>query len=125
LVEYTALHGQGFVAFGIKLGKIIPIDLNPGQPIIAQKDAFLASTPEVNIDMQFVKRFGVGLFGGEGFILQKLSTSAPSQMVFLEASGEVIEIALQPGQVLKVDTGNLVAFDQTVDYNIERVGNIF
>ncbi len=124
LTEYTAKGGRGFVALGRSLGKIVPLQLTEGQTIIAQKDAFLASTSNVDVDIHLVKRLGAGLFGGEGFILQKIVAKSPNQTVFLEASGQVIELNLQEGQVIKVDTGNLVAFDPTVNYDIERAGNI-
>jgi len=123
LVEFTS-EGPGFVAFSRKLGRIVPIQLNAGESIIAQKHAYLASTPGIDIGIAFVKKFGAGLFGGEGFILQKITSKEPSQIVFIEACGQLIEITLQNNQILKVDPGNIVAFDTTVDYDIQRAGNI-
>ena len=123
LVEFTS-EGSGFVAFSRKLGRIFPVQLNTEESIIAQKHAYLASTPEIDISITFVKKFGAGLFGGEGFILQKITSKDSNQIVFIEACGQLIEITLQNNQVIKVDPGNIVAFDVTVDYDIQRAGDI-
>lgn len=103
-------------------GKIIPLDLSElGNKIICQKDAFLAAAKGVSIGIELRKRIGVGLFGGEGFIMQKLEGDG---MAFVHAGGTIIERELQAGEVLKLDTGCLVAFTQTVDYDIEFVGGL-
>ena len=99
-------------------GRIIPIRLDGTNPIIGQKSSFLAAEDSVNIDMYFKKKLGAGIFGGEGFILQKFSGNG---MVFLEIDGEVIERYLEPGETLFVDQGHVAAMDETVDFDIERI----
>lgn len=103
-------------------GKIIPMDLQElGGRLICQKDAFLCAAKGVSIGIEFQRRLGTGIFGGEGFIMEKLEGDG---LAFVHAGGFVMEKELLPGQRLKVDTGCLVAFTQTVDYNIEFVGGI-
>ncbi|MBO5151658.1 MAG: TIGR00266 family protein [Methanobrevibacter sp.] len=99
-------------------GRIIPIRLDGTNPIIGQKSSFLAAEDSVNIDMYFRKKLGAGIFGGEGFILQKFSGNG---MVFLEIDGEVIERYLEPGETLFIDQGHVAAMDETVDFDIERI----
>ena len=89
--------------------------------MICQKGAFLCAQPTVNLETVFTKKFSAGLFGGEGFILQKVSGNG---MLFLEVDGDRVEKQLAPGEVLKVDTGNVVAFEDTVSYSIETVKGI-
>ena len=102
-------------------GKIIPIRLNGSKSIIGQKSSFLAAEDSVDIDMYFKKKLGAGLFGGEGFILQKFSGNG---MVFLEIDGDVIEKTLAPGETLLVDNGHVAALDETVDFDIQRVKGV-
>ncbi|QXP62576.1 TIGR00266 family protein [Polaribacter sp. HaHaR_3_91] len=103
-------------------GKIIPIDLTEfGGKFICQKDAFLCAAKGVSIGIEFSKKLGRGLFGGEGFIMQKLEGDGLS---FIHAGGTMAKKVLQPGEVLKVDTGCIVGFTQDVDYDIEFVGGI-
>lgn len=103
-------------------GKIIPLDLmEMGGKIVAQKDAFLCAAKGVSVGIEFQRRLGTGLFGGEGFIMQKLEGDG---MAFVHAGGHVFEKTLQPGELLKIDTGCLVAYTQTVDYDIQFVGGI-
>lgn len=103
-------------------GKIQVIDLKSwGGTIIAQKDAFLCGARGVDVSVAFARRFGAGFFGGEGFILQKLTGNG---IVFLHASGTLHEMALGAGEGLRVDTGCLVAMQPGVDYDIERVPGI-
>jgi uncharacterized protein (TIGR00266 family) len=103
-------------------GKIIPLDLMElGGKIIAQKDAFLCAAKGVSIGIEFQRKLGTGLFGGEGFIMEKLEGDG---MAFVHAGGHVFEKTLQPGEVLKIDTGCLVAYTQTIDYDIQFVGGI-
>lgn len=103
-------------------GKIIPIDLSEfGGKFICQKDAFLCAAKGVSIGIEFSKRLGRGLFGGEGFIMQKLEGDG---MGFVHAGGTMAKKVLQPGETLKVDTGCIVGFTQDVDYDIEFVGGI-
>ena len=99
-------------------GKIIPIQLDGTNSIIGQKSSFLASEESVEITMHFKKKLGRGLFGGEGFILQKFSGTG---MVFLEIDGEVIEHDLKAGEKLYVDSGHIAAMDENVDFDVERV----
>ena len=102
-------------------GSIIPLDLSTiGGELLCQKDAFLCAALGTKLDIAFTKRMGVGFFGGEGFILQKMNGDG---MVFIHAGGTVIEKELH-GETLRVDTGCLVAFQPSIDYDIERAGNL-
>lgn len=101
-------------------GKIIPIDLaRVGGNFICQKDAFLCAANGIDIEIAFTKRLGAGFFGGEGFILQRLTGDG---MAFIHAGGTIIERILQPGETLRIDTGCLVGMEETVDYDIKFVG---
>ena len=103
-------------------GKIIALDLlELGGKIVAQKDAFLCAAKGVSVGIEFQRRLGTGLFGGEGFIMQKFEGDG---MAFVHAGGHVFERTLQPGEFLRVDTGCLVAYTKTIDYNIQFVGGI-
>lgn len=103
-------------------GKIIPIDLTEFKgKFICQKDAFLCAAKGVSIGIEFSKRLGRGLFGGEGFIMEKLEGDG---MAFVHAGGTMAKKVLQAGEVLKVDTGCIVGFTQDIDYDIEFVGGI-
>lgn len=99
-------------------GKIMPIELDGNRTIIGQKNAFLAAEESVDIDIHFRKSLGGGLFGGEGFILQRFSGTG---IVFLEIDGEIIEKTLAPGEKLLVDLGHVAAMEETVTFDIERV----
>ena len=101
-------------------GKVIPLDLSRlGGKFICQKDSFLCAAQGIDIDVVFTKRLGAGFFGGEGFILQRLQGDG---LAFVHAGGTLIEKNLRVGEVLRVDTGCLVAFSPSVDYNIQFVG---
>jgi uncharacterized protein (TIGR00266 family) len=101
-------------------GKIIPIELKDfGGRILCQKDSFLCAAMGIEIEVAFTKRLGAGIFGGEGFILQRLHGDG---MVFVHAGGTIIERDLVEGEVLRVDTGCLVAFSEQVDYDIQFIG---
>lgn len=103
-------------------GKIIPIDLSRFQNrIICQKDAFLCAAKGVSIGIEFQRKLGTGLFGGEGFIMEKLEGDG---MAFMHAGGHVLQRQLQAGEMLKVDTGCIVGFTSGVDYDIQFVGGI-
>lgn len=125
MVNYTANVNGAVVAFGSTVaGSVIGVDVSKSE-FIVQKGAFLCAEQTVDLKAVFTKKFAAGLFGGEGFILQKLSGRG---MAFLEIDGDKIERTLLPGEVIKVDTGNVVAFESTVNYDIETVsglGNIF
>ncbi len=99
-------------------GKIISLDIGK-ETYLCQKDSFLCAAQGVDIDIAFTKRLGAGLFGGEGFILQKLSGNGQA---FIHAGGNVIERTLKAGETLRVDTGCIVAFTQGVDYDIQFIG---
>jgi uncharacterized protein (TIGR00266 family) len=113
--------GKGHVAFGAPYpGKIIPINLKKFLgSVICQKDAFLCAARGVEIEVAFTKKIGVGLFGGEGFILQRLEGDG---MAFVHAGGTIIEKNLAVGETLRVDTGCLVAFSKSISYDIQFVG---
>jgi len=103
-------------------GKILPIDLNTiGGKFICQKDAFLCANQGVKIGIEFSRKLGRGLFGGEGFIMQRLEGSG---LAFIHAGGTMAKIELKPGEMIKVDTGCVVGFTQTVDYDVQLVGGI-
>lgn len=124
LTAYTNQgYGKRWVTFAAPYpGKVIPFDLSlHGGKIICQKNAFLCAAKGVAIGIEFQKRIGVGLFGGEGFIMQKLEGDG---MAFLHAGGTILERDLGPSEILRVDTGCLAAFSKTVDYNIEMVRGI-
>lgn len=99
-------------------GKIMPVRLNGSNTIIGQKNAFLAAEESVDVDIYFKKKLGAGLFGGEGFVLQKFTGNG---LLFLEIDGEVIEKDLQPGETLLLDPGHIAAMEETVDFDIQRV----
>lgn len=103
-------------------GKIIPLDLSKlGGRVICQKDSFLCAAKGVSVGIEFQRKLGTGLFGGEGFIMQKLEGDGLS---FVHAGGTIVEKQLAAGETLKVDTGCLVAFTQNVNYDIQFVGGI-
>ena len=119
IVDFTVAGGTGIIGFASEMpGKIVPLHLAPGQQIIMQKDAFMCAEKSVQLEMHFRKRLGAGLFGGEGFILQKLTGPG---VAFVELDGEVVEYVLQPGQVMKVDTGHVAMFEPSVDFDIEMI----
>ncbi|WP_224242990.1 TIGR00266 family protein [Hyalangium gracile] len=115
--------GKRKVAFAAPYpGRIIPVNLGKmGGELIAQKDSFLAAAKGVSLGIAFQKKLGAGLFGGEGFIMQRLQGDG---LAFIHAGGTLLERTLAPGQVLRVDTGCIVAFQPSVDYDIQMVGGI-
>lgn len=122
MVTYTSKRDNSEITFGTKFpGSIIPINLNNHYEIIAQKDAFLCAPPSVSLEVTFTKKLSAGFFGGEGFILQRIFGEGT---VFLESVGAVINKTLQNGEVLLVDSGNVVAFEKTVSYEIETVKGV-
>jgi uncharacterized protein (TIGR00266 family) len=119
ITDFFVNSGQGTVAFASEFpGKIIPFQLKQGESIIVQKDAFMCAEKSVDMDMHFRKRLGTGFFGGEGFIMQRITGPG---LAFIEVDGEVIEYDLQRGQHLKVDTGHLAAMEATVDFDVTMV----
>lgn len=126
MANYTAAADNQLIAFASTVpGNIIPINLtNLPNGLMIQKNSFLCAEQTVNTKVAFTKKFSAGLFGGEGFILQKAEGTG---MLFMEVDGDAIEKVLAPGEILKVDTGNVVAFEPSVSYEIETVkglGNI-
>lgn len=123
----TVFHNEGSgkrrVAFAAPYpGKIVPIHLGQiGGTLLCQKDAFLCAAKGVSLGIALQRRLGAGLFGGEGFIMQKLEGSG---MAFVHAGGTLVERVLAPGEVLRVDTGCVVAFEPGVDFDIKYVGKI-
>ncbi|HWN96147.1 MAG TPA: TIGR00266 family protein [Methylomirabilota bacterium] len=115
--------GKKKVAFGAPYpGKIIAVHLSEiGGELLAQKDSFLCAAKGVSLGIAFTKRFGAGLFGGEGFILQRLQGDG---LAFVHAGGTLYQRDLAPGEMLRVDTGCIVAFQPSVDYDIQMVGGI-
>ena len=116
---YTASGGQGMIAFASSFpGSIRAFDIAPGREVIAQKSAFLASEPGVTLSLHFQKKLGSGFFGGEGFIMQKLSGYGKA---FLEIDGYAMEYNLPAGASMIVDTGYLVAMDATCSIDVVTV----
>lgn len=119
MVTYTAGNEGAKIAFASTVpGKIINVDFQGSGSLICQKDAFLCAERGVKLDTIFTKKLGAGVFGGEGFILQKLYGTGTA---FLEIDGDSVSKELAPGEVLLVDTGNVVAFEESVNYEIQRV----
>lgn len=125
MVTYSAMTDGAKIAFAATApGQVMPVNVNEHNGIILQKGAFLCAQEGVELSLVFTKKFSSGLFGGEGFILQKLTGSG---MAFIEVDGDPVIKELAPGEVIKVDSGNVVAFDASVNYEIETVkgvGNI-
>lgn len=118
---YTA-NGAGMIAFGSSFpGQIKAVTIAPGQEMIVQKSAFLASEAGVQLSLHFRKNLGAGLFGGEGFIMQRLSGSGTA---FVEIDGSLIEYDLKPGQKIVVDTGNVAGFSVGVQMEIQQVPGV-
>lgn len=117
--NYTATGGSGLIAFASTFpGEIRPFQVGPGEEFILQKRSFLASEASVKLSMHFHKKLGSGLFGGEGFILQRVSGNGT---VFVEFDGSVVEYELKPGQKIVVDTGNLAAMSASCQMDIQMV----
>ena len=115
---YTA-NGAGMITFGSSFpGKIIPLEIRPDNELILQKKSFLASEPGVELSIHFNKKLSTGFFGGEGFIMQRLSGHG---IAFAEIDGELVEYELKGGEQLIVDTGNVAAFTKTMKMEIRQV----
>ncbi len=122
LTEFTPENGNGYVSFaGNAPGTIIPIEIESGREFIVQKDAFLCAEDGVELSITFQKRLGSMFFGGEGFILERLSGKG---MAFVHACGDMVEIDLKEGESVRVDTGSVVGWDAGVDYTIQMVKGI-
>lgn len=121
-VTFFRAHGPGEVGFaGSYPGRIQAFDLAPGQSLLAQRDAFLFAQPSVQLTVALVKKLGAGFFGGEGFILERLTGPG---LVFIHAGGDFLDITLGAGEALQIETGCIVAFDESVSYDIQFVGGI-
>lgn len=117
--KYTALNGGGTIAFASALpGEILPLELSAGREYICQKTAFLASTQGVELSVAFQRKARAGFFGGEGFIMQRLSGNG---LAFIEVDGAAIRYKLQAGEKIIVDTGHLVMMDSTCSLDIQTV----
>ena len=116
-------HGKGKVSFASPYpGKIVPIDLTKYQgKFICQKNSFLCAAKGVSVGIEFSKKIGTGLFGGEGFIMQKIEGDG---MAFIHSGGTLAQKELAAGEILKVDTGCIVGFTKDVDYDIQFIGGI-
>jgi uncharacterized protein (TIGR00266 family) len=122
LTRFTARDTAGFVSFaGTMTGKIFMVTLVPEKEFIAQKSSFLCCGESVNLDIAFTEKIRAGLFGGEGFILQRMTGVGTA---FLHCCGDIIEMDLKQGEVVKVQTGLVVGFDNTVSYDIALAGGI-
>ena len=120
--KYTAEGSQGMIAFASSFpGAIRVVEITPDHPIVCQKSAFLAATSGVELSIFFQKKVGAGLFGGEGFIMQKLSGNG---IAFLEIDGSAVEYELAAGQQMIVDTGNLALMDETCKMDIQTVKGV-
>jgi len=122
MTHFRTLGAEGEVGLaGDFPGRIQAFDLAPGKSILVQRDGFIAAESSVNLDIAFTKKIGAGLFGGEGFILEKLTGPG---IAFIHGGGDFIEFDLEPGEVLQVDTGCVVAFDESVQYDVQFAGGI-
>lgn len=119
MAQYTADRPGTTIAFASTVaGEILPIDITANGPMICQKGAFLCAQPTIDLNVAFTRKFSAGLFGGEGFILQEI---AGTGIAFLEIDGDKVIKDLAPGEVIKVDTGNVVGFQKGMAYEIETV----
>ncbi len=122
MTTYTCQSGEGLVVFTPEApGKVLDFQLTAGQSLICQKDAFMCAEDSVKLEIQFQKRLGAGLFGGEGFILQKLTGPG---VAFLEIPGDAREYTLAAGEVMQVDPGHIALLEPTVDYDIVTVKGV-
>jgi uncharacterized protein (TIGR00266 family) len=121
-LTYFRASVPGEVGFaGSYPGRVQAFDLKPGQSIFVQRDAFVVAQSSIQLNIAMVKRLGAGFFGGEGFILEQLTGPGT---VFIHAGGDFVEFTLGPGESLQIDTGCIVAFEETVNYDIQLAGGI-
>lgn len=122
LTEFTPENGPGVISFaGEYPGKTIPVELKAGEEMIMQRDAFLCAESSMSLSMHIQKRLGAGIFGGEGFILQKLTGPGTA---FVNFGGDIIQFDLEQNQKLKIDTGCIAMYEPTVTFEITRVRGV-
>jgi uncharacterized protein (TIGR00266 family) len=122
IVDFEASGSPGQVAFSTDFpGKVLPIELEAGQSLVMHKHAFLCAEKSVTLDVFFTKRLGVGMLGGEGFVLQKLTGPG---MTFAELDGDAVEYKLKDGEVLKVEPGHVAMFEASVSFDIQMVKGV-
>jgi len=122
LTYFKGLGQGGEVGFaGDYPGRIQVFDLAAGQSVLVQRDSFICAQSTAQLNIALVKKLGAGFFGGEGFILERLTGPGT---VFIHAGGDFVEFNLKPGETIQIDTGSIVAFDEGIDYDIEMVGSI-
>jgi uncharacterized protein (TIGR00266 family) len=122
LTRFSAGNEPGFVSFaGTMPGRLFSVKIQQGKEFIAQRDSFLACEESVELDIAFTDKIRAGLFGGEGFILERMTGDG---MVFLHCCGDIVEMTLKPGEVVKVQTGLVVGFEDSVSYDIALAGGI-
>lgn len=122
LTTYKCQSGEAMITFSPEApGSIIPVKLDSGQSRICQKDAFMAAEDSVTLEVHFRKKLGTGLFGGEGFILQKLTGPG---VAWVEIAGEVRQYDLQAGETMKVDPGHIAMYEPSVNYDLARVKGV-
>jgi uncharacterized protein (TIGR00266 family) len=122
IIEFSAQGAAGQVAFTTDFpGRILPIELDPNQSVIMHKHAFLCAEKRVMLDIFFNRRIGTGIFGGEGFILQKLTGPG---LAFAELDGDGIEYRLKPNEVMRIEPGHIAMFEATVTFDIELMRGV-
>lgn len=122
LTTYTAKEPQSMITFTPEApGSILPVALGPNDSRICQKDAFMVAQDSVSLEIHFRRKLGTGLFGGEGFILQKISGPG---IAWVEIAGEVREYSLKPGETMQVDPGHIAMYEPSVNYDIQRVKGV-
>ena len=122
MTEYRAVGGQGGIAFATKLpGHIVPVEVGAGSEFMIHRHGFLCATPQIQLGVGFQQSLGAGIFGGDGFLLQRVSGQG---MAWLELSGELVVRDLQPGETLRVHPGHVGAFQAGVSFQITTVPGI-
>ena len=122
MTEFTATSAPGVVAFATKMpGQIMPVDVQPGSELMIQRSGFLCGTEGVELTVGFQKKLGAGIFGGEGFLLQKLGGTGKA---WVELDGEVRVLGLQPGEVLRVNPGHVGMFQASMAFDVQLVPGI-
>lgn len=122
VIDFTSPRGPGQIAFASDFpGKIIPFELGPGESMTMHKHSFVCAEKSVTLDITFTQKFGAGLVGGEGFILQKVTGPG---MVFAELDGDAVQYRLGPGELMKIEPGHIAMFDPTVSFSVTRIKGI-